>query len=236
MARERGAGSLAEHVYVALREQVLMGEYRPGERLHLSGLASRFGVSLGVVRQAVTRLGAGELLVATPQHGFRVRRLSEADLRDLARVRSDLEALALARALAHGDLEWESSVVAAEHVLRSAPARLETGGHAPRWIRAHARFHAVLVSACGSPTLIRLRRELFDAATLYLHWADGDRTGSEVEAHDEHERLVQAVLARDVDAATTVMRAHIANTTRVLIDAYRDSGDGLPSRGPSAPR
>ncbi len=198
-----------------------MGKHAPGEKLQPAVLAARFDVSLGVVREAVSRLGSGELVVATPQRGFRVRGLSETDLVDLTFVRSEVETLALARALAHGTIEWEAQLVAAEHTLRGCPVRLESGDYNPEWIRAHDRFHAALTSACESPTLLRFRQELFDAATLYLYWVDVP-SGRRAEREHEHRSLVQAALARDVGAATTTVRAHLARAKDSLIAAHRE--------------
>ena len=76
MARQRQGRSLAEDVYEALRADVLLGRRLPGARIQLRDLADEHGVSLSVVREAVTRLASEDLVVATPQRGFRVRSLS----------------------------------------------------------------------------------------------------------------------------------------------------------------
>ena len=73
MARERRGRSLVEDVYEALRSDILFGRRLPSSRLQLNELAEEHGVSLSVVREAVTRLATEDLVEATPQRGFRVR-------------------------------------------------------------------------------------------------------------------------------------------------------------------
>ena len=82
MRGENGVATLSEQLYASIRADILAGRARPGERLRLAALAERHGVSLSVVREALTRLsGPGERLVsATPQLGFSVTPLSVDEL------------------------------------------------------------------------------------------------------------------------------------------------------------
>ncbi len=223
MPTERRGRSLVEHVYTVLRERIIMGEFGDGEQLHLAALAGQFDVSLGVVREAVTRLGSEELVVATPQQGFRIRPLSVPDLLDLTWVRCELETLALAQSIEHGTLEWEAELVAAHHMLGATPTLREEGTFNPDWMRAHARFHGALVAACQSPILIRLRQELFDASEIYRYWVDVKLVAAKRDVPDEHKKLVEATLARDADTATALLRGHIQRTADVLLEAHRAS-------------
>ncbi|HXA91175.1 MAG TPA: GntR family transcriptional regulator, partial [Mycobacterium sp.] len=63
-------------VFDVLRAELLSGVLKPGVKLLMVELASRFSVSQSVVREALTRLAEQGLVVATPQRGFRVRELS----------------------------------------------------------------------------------------------------------------------------------------------------------------
>ena len=75
VAPARTARSRVEDVYHIIRDRILFGVVQPGTRLHLEDLAKEIGVSLTVVREAVTRLASEELVTASPQQGFRVRAL-----------------------------------------------------------------------------------------------------------------------------------------------------------------
>jgi GntR family transcriptional regulator, carbon starvation induced regulator len=217
MARQRLGRSLAEEVYESLRADILFGRRVPGSRIQLRDFAVEHDVSLSVVREAVTRLAGEDLVEASPQRGFRVRSLSLADLRDLTWARVRIETLALRESIARGDVNWEADVVSAHHRLAGTPTHHADGSPNTEWMGVHAAYHDALCSAAGSPTLERVRRQLFDASELYRYWAATlpARTvrGS---AADEHREICDAALARDVERAVGLMTAHLDATAQQL--------------------
>src|SRR6476619_43700 len=104
-------------VYEALHADILNSRFEPGSKLKIANLGTRFGVSLSVVREALTRLGEQGLVVANPQRGFSVVELSVNDLDDLTNVRTQIESMALRDSVVHGGVAWEAQVVAAHHRL-----------------------------------------------------------------------------------------------------------------------
>ena len=218
--RQRRGGSLAIDVYDEVRADVLHGTLIAGDRLHLGNLASAYGVSLGVVREAVTRLASERLLEAIPQAGFRVRPLSPAHLADLSEARCHLERITISEAIRHGDARWEGDLVAAHHVLRITPPLIDDVIN-PEWMNAHRRFHAVLVGGCPNAILLELRQRLFDEAELYRH-RSAEHAGRKRDVTKEHLALLDAVLARDVRAATTLIEAHLRTTADLARSSLPD--------------
>ena len=214
--RTRQEASLTEDVYAELRRAVLHGALTPGERLHLGDLARRCGVSLGVVREAVTRLASERLLDATPQTGFRVRSLSVEHLVDLTWARCEVEALAVRESVRHGDTAWEGALVAAAHVLAVTSPRGPDGSVSPDWMTAHRRFHAALAAGCPNRTLLEVRQQLFDEAELYRHWSAAPRRGADRDVRAEHAELVTAALARDGDRAAALLVGHLRLTAALV--------------------
>ena len=106
-----------EQVYGSLRADILSGRLEPGARLPFAELTERYGASMGALREALHRLAEQGLVTNEPQLGFRVQSLSVDDLRDLTTARCEIEGLALRYAIAHGDLAWESEIVAAFYAL-----------------------------------------------------------------------------------------------------------------------
>jgi GntR family transcriptional regulator, carbon starvation induced regulator len=203
--------TLTAEVHADLRRRVLHGELPSGTRLHLGQLASECGVSLGVVREAVTRLAGERLLEAIPQSGFRVRELSAAHLADLAWARTHIESLAVHASVEHGDTEWEAALLGAHHVLSVTPPFNDEGSVNAAWMNAHRRFHAELASACPSSTMLDARQRLFDEAELYRHWS-ARGVGAKRDIAAEHDGLLGAALRRDADGAASLVRAHIKLT------------------------
>ena len=144
------AKTRSEEVYSAVRLAILNGYYTPGEKLGPSVLSQEFGVSLSVVREALTRLAEQGLVVSQPQIGFQVTPISREDLVDLTSVRLDVETLALRRSVEQGGVEWRSELLAAHYVLEHTPQYVEDD---PRrtmnedWAKAHANFHEQLLAA-----------------------------------------------------------------------------------------
>ncbi|WP_345138241.1 GntR family transcriptional regulator [Dactylosporangium darangshiense] len=207
----------AGSVYDQLRADLLTSRILPGTKLKLVALAERHEVSMSVIREALSRLSAEGLVVATPQRGFRVISLSDGDLIDLTNTRVDIECLAARRAVEHGDLAWETGLVAAHHALDRTPTLLPDGGVNENWIDCHRDFHSALLAGCGSPRLQGIAAALRDAAELYRVW-------SQTLAHDdtrdiaaEHRQLTNLAVARDADGLTAALAAHIQRTTDALL-------------------
>jgi DNA-binding GntR family transcriptional regulator len=220
MARQRQGKTLSGDVHDQIRADILAGRLSPGERLRSAALCERFGVSLSVVREALTRLAEQGIVRSEPQIGFAVVPVSADDLADLTRTRGDIETLALRRAICEGGLEWETSVVAAHYQLANTPVRDadDPARMSETWAAAHSAFHAALVAGCRSPRLMSIRTSLYDAAELYRRWSApaGRREG---DVAREHEAIMRTTLARDVDAACSHLREHIEATARTLIDS-----------------
>ena len=218
-----------EDIYEALRSDILFGRRLPSSRLRLNELAEEHGVSLSVVREAVTRLASEDLVEATPQRGFRVRSISLEHLRDLTWVRTQVETLALRQSIAKGDVTWESNLVAAHHRLAVTPMYFDDGRGNTEWMAAHGAFHAALAAAAGSPVLERLRRQLYDASELYRYWA-GNLPHHPARAHvaDEHKAIFDAALAREADLAVDLLTQHLEATARNLEAIAADVGTTDP--------
>lgn len=218
----------AELVHNTVRDEVLRGRYEPGQRLRLVELAQRFTVSQSVVREALARLAEQKLLVALPQQGFRVMSLSPADLRDLTEARVEIEALVIRLAVRRGDVAWESAVVAAHHRLMrtTVPGDSLSGiddRTAEDWFQAHEDYHRLLLAGCGNRRLTDLSTSLRASASLYRRWSRfaGDPYLTDVAG--EHRAVLDAVLARDPDAAAEHLTGHIQHTTDVLLALYESA-------------
>jgi len=212
--------SLTQDAYERLRADLLSCRLKPGERLRINDLCKHLSVSLGAVREALSRLTSEGLVSAEPQLGFSVAPISAVDLKDLTMVRSEIEGLCLRQSVAAGDLAWESRIVAAFHRLSRTPQNAPDDPQRlnDSFASAHAAFHQELVSACTSPWLHRMRETLFAQSARYIALSvplarqDRDR-------NQEHRELMDAVISRNADRAVELMTAHLNLTTQILIDA-----------------
>src|SRR6185312_2687275 len=114
----------------------------------------------------------------------------------------------LRRSIELGDVDWEARLVAGFHRLSRTPERA-TGDPArasDEWAEAHAAFHTALVEGCGSPWLMRLHNQLYDQSERYRRLSVS-MTSRRRNIGGEHQRIVDAVLARDADKAVRLLAA-----------------------------
>lgn len=231
MARQRkgSASTLADEVYAEIKADIMTGRIKPGERLTLTPLSERFGVSLSVIREALTRLAEQRLARATPQQGFMVTPLSVAHLRELTDARLEIEILVLRRALAEGDVAWEARVLASHHLLANTPMD-DPEPFSPAWAAAHRDFHASVASGCANSLLLQMRQDLYDSAELYRFWsALAAPRGRDVAR--EHREIAESAVARDETLIVKLMREHLTRTCDLVLDGASRHGEQAVIRG-----
>lgn len=228
-----------EDAYRSIRADVLAGRLPPGSRLPFAELTERYGKSISVIREALTRLTAQGLVVSEPQHGFRVTPISLTDLADLTTARCEIEGAALRLAIEHGDLVWESRVVAAQHALDRTPQWTDGGDErepvlTEEWAAAHAEYHDALIAGCPSARLIAAASSLRASAELYRRWS---QPASDVDLRDvraEHRALTEATVSRDSIAAHDILINHLDGTRRLLSERAVEHGLDVDASPPRA--
>jgi DNA-binding GntR family transcriptional regulator len=198
---------------------LLGGRITPGARLKISDLCQSMSVNLSAIREALSRLSSEGLVIAEPQRGFRAAPISIDDLRDLTRVRIEIEVLCIRRSIEIGDVAWEARVVSAYHSLsrttRFPPNR--------QWWVLHEAFHMAICSGCDSPWLLRLRDLIFIQAERYRRLS-AVQGGANRDIDAEHKELLDAVLARDAGRAAATVTNHFMLTTAILLEGMNRPG------------
>jgi GntR family carbon starvation induced transcriptional regulator len=163
--------------------------------------------------------------------------LSLDELDDVSRVRALIEAEALNAAIRNGDAQWEREVTAAFEALAAVEEHLPhtsealPPGQIEIWEARNRAFHAALVSAAGSPMLIKLRDLLYQQSERYrrvsLNVSRGWRN-----VHDEHRAIYDATMQRNALRACRMTELHLSRTaeevrkamTRLVQDDDQASG------------
>lgn len=212
--------TLTEVVYGRLRNDILLGVLRPGDKLKLDTLRLHYDASVNTLRETLSRLVSEGLVANEGQRGFTVVPASLADLRDVTDMRRLLECHAASLSLQRADLDWESRVVAAYHklsrieeVIDSDPAR-----YGPQLEAYNREFHSALISACGSRWLTTFHGVTYDQSLRYRMLAFKVRDFPREQSRREHRAILDAVLARDVDRLVPVLTAHITKGAELYAD------------------
>jgi DNA-binding GntR family transcriptional regulator len=229
--------NLTQGAYEALRADLLACRILPGSRLKIQDLCGRLSVSLGAIREALSRLTSEGLVVSEPQRGFHAAPISLADLEDLTMVRIEIERACLLRAIARGTVEWEAGVVAAFHRLSRTPERATTDPMRSddEWAAAHAAFHLALVEAAESPWLMRLHSQLYAQSERYRRLSI-PLARERRDVAKEHQDILEAVLSRDSKRAVALMTGHLSRTTEILLGAEIVGLGGSPARPKASSR
>jgi len=208
--RNGEAKTLADDVFLRIRDDIVKGALRPGEKLRPDRLSERYGIGLSPIREALSRLAADGLAVAQGQRGFFVAPVAAGELADVAELRAHFSVMALERSVARGDEAWEAAVVTAYYRLNKLVKQMKAdpATYADEWERRNRAFHAALESACGSPWLLHFCQILYDQSERYRrHFVAYPKI--EPRIYEEHRVIMEAALARDAKLACRVLEEHI---------------------------
>jgi GntR family carbon starvation induced transcriptional regulator len=214
--RTRGQ-TIATSVYDRLRLDIISGELAPGVKLPSAHLRERYQAGISPVREALNRLVAESLVCFEDQKGFHVAGVGSDDLADLIQTRCWIEEIALRESIRNADGAWEDALVVAFHHLSRVPrsASSETYEFNPEWERHHRAFHMALIENCGSQRMLAYCELLADQSNRYRQLAAAISYPTRNE-RDEHEALMNAAIARDVDVALALYREHLRLTHDII--------------------
>jgi len=199
-----------------LRDLLMRGEFKPGERLREIQLAERLGVSRTPARLALERLAHEGLLESRPKGGFEVREFTLQDIRDAIEVRGVLESSAARMAAERLTSDDELAP------MRACVNEIDRLVHGPEhafeelagYGAINERFHAALIDIAKSPILARAMEQVralpFAAPSAFTASQAEDRRWRELVtvAQWQHRRIIDAIAARDTMRAAATAREH----------------------------
>ncbi|GAA4830182.1 GntR family transcriptional regulator [Saccharopolyspora rosea] len=199
--------------YEHLKDTVLSDPAMQGQFVNEQALADEIGVSRTPIREALLLLAAEELVQLVPKRGAYIAPVGGRELRELFEFRTMIECYSARRAV-----ELDAVPLDAMRAELAEQRSLAGEDQARAFIDRDHRFHTALVRAVGNDMLTKtydgLRARQVRAGIVALFRA-GDRRKSVLA---EHEAIVAALAARDADAATAAITAHLAATQRVLLE------------------
>jgi GntR family carbon starvation induced transcriptional regulator len=213
-------------VYQKLRQDILKGAFKPGQKLQIDLVSARYEVGTNPVREALNRLSSERLVDRHDQRGFFVPQISIERLRELVKTRCWLEGKALEESIANRDQGWEDQVILAYHRLSRTPWSPEgaLAGN-PEWEARHRAFHVALISACGSSWLIAFCQDLMDHAERYRHIAMAATYPTRL-GNDEHRQIMDAALDGDAARARGLLVEHYMRTLSIIETQAGRTGEG----------
>ena len=210
--------TLQHNVYDFLRLGLMSGEYAPGDRLTVRGVAARIGTSVMPVREAFRRLTTEGALEPLSTGATRVPVLDFERLQDIMEIRATVEGLATRRAAVRiTEAEFQALQLLNEQVMRAT----RTGDVAVEAC-ANERFHFTIYRAARSEELLRIIQHLWLQVGPYLVWLL--RRGFHAQhrrirgVFRHHNDILIALRRKDPDGAEAALRADLSLAHRSLID------------------
>lgn len=198
--------SLSDAVYERLRDDIIHGQLPDGSSLSQVELAERYGVSRIPVREALRRLQAESLVVATPYHPFVVRNVKPAQVLELVDIRAALEDLALARRVPF--------TLEAITQLRKINQQMVKVGQGQDWFRLDRDFHHLL--AGPDAMIVEVIDEVRDLVHRYVSNL-GSANAGRATATEDHAQIIDALEAGDMELARARMHQHVTKSRAAII-------------------
>lgn len=207
---------LRDVVFNTLRQAILTGELKPGERLMEIHLADRLGVSRTPIREAIRKLELEGLVTMIPRRGAEVAQITEKSMKDVLEVRRALDALCAELACDRiTDEELEN--------LRLACDAFETAvktKDAKKIAQADVALHDIIVRATGNQRLIQLVNNLSEQMYRYRFEYIKDSSQHQ-NLIDEHRIIYQSIVCKDKKTAADAARTHIDNQEKAIMCQIR---------------
>jgi DNA-binding GntR family transcriptional regulator len=212
--------TMQEIVYDTIRDAILSGRYRPGQRLVADELAKEIGVSRMPVREALHRLEATGLVTLTPHRGAVVNELSESEIIEIYHIRAVLDGLATRLAAPHlAKPDYDRLNAILDEMAAAAKVK-----DLDRVLRVNRDFHQRIWQAAHAPRLHSLLENLYDASQRFRHISIL-LPGRLEQLTQEHRRIARALARGDVNRAERYAIEHHEGTALRLLRAM-DKGKG----------
>jgi len=209
--------SLHHELIPLLRDMILIGELRPGEKVNEQGLCVRFGVSRTPLREALKVLASEGLVILTPNRGAMIARISDKEIDELFPIIGALEALAgetacavITAAQLHSLQEMHDKMVEHYSHNRSVP-----------YLKLNQKIHATLFEIAANAELTQLYNNLI-VRTHSARFVAKKSPERWREAVEDHELMMQALARRDGSRLGQILREHLRHKAETVHEALVD--------------
>jgi len=203
--------SIREHAYNYLKEMILEGELKAGDRLIERELAGKLGISRTPIREALFRLESQGFVKTVPRKGVVVSNISENEVIEVFTILASLEVLAVK--LAAKRMDKETQLELGEKIEELIELRDQAEEN---FNLEHIQMNRLINKASKSPKLFEILSGLID----YIHMAANmgyETPGRRKESLREHIEIMKALRDKEAEMAEYLMKIHIENSKKAYI-------------------
>jgi DNA-binding GntR family transcriptional regulator len=215
-----------QSIYDDIREQIISEKLQPGQWLIERELCSTYGLSRTPVREVLWKLLADGFLEQEPNKGFAVRKLSLEQIFEIFQAREAIEGMAARLAAARGD---EPSFASRLTKIREDLARVNVEAEIARSVVLGRKLHRAIMEAAHNDLMAEISVRLSNLTALTSNITKKS-TAIEKQSRDAHCRIIDALLERDEEKSERVMRDHLRDTCRQVVEQFYPGMLGGPGK------
>ena len=209
--------SLHEHAAHRLRQMLVENRIAPGAKLNERELSEVLNISRTPLREAIKMLAAEGLVELVPNRGAIALALTEADVLHTFEVMAGLEAMSGELAAQRITDEEVAEIRATHYEMMAAYTRADLSGY----YRLNAQIHRAINAAAKNPVLTTTYNQV-NARLQALRFRSNQDGAKWKRAVEEHEKMIEALAARDPAAMRAVLLTHLANKRDVVLEQLRE--------------
>jgi DNA-binding GntR family transcriptional regulator len=203
-------------IYDDIKEQIIHEKLQPGQWLIERELCSTYGLSRTPVREVLWKLLADGFLEQAPNKGFAVRKLSLEQIFEIFQAREAIEGMAARLAASRGDDAVFASRLTG---IRKELVKVNVEEEIARSIALGRKLHRAIMEAAHNNLIAEISVRLNNLTALTSNITKKS-TAIEKQSRDAHCRIIDALLEGDEQKSESVMRDHLRDTCRQVVEQF----------------
>lgn len=210
--------SIRERVYLYIKDLILDGEFKTGDRLVERELAERLNISRTPIREALFRLESQGFVKTVPRKGVIVADISEKEIIEVFTILSSLEVLAVKLAVQKLDDETKSKFITC---IQKVEECLQNKNEVD-FSDLHSELNYLLYSSAKNTKLYEILSGLSDYIRAFAK-KGYQKAGRAEQSMEEHLKIMEAIVNKESDMSEYLTKIHIENSKKAYVEAVKKS-------------
>ena len=209
--------TLTDKIYQDIKDDINAKVFQPGEKLNIKELARKYDVSDTPVKQALQKLADEKIVVNTPNKGMSVRAMTPHEMSDIFDMRLMMDTFFVKDIVTTLNYNAELRQQLIDNIERQkAFISRDASSHKPEeYFELDLEFHTLYLKASGNQKAVDVFRSMQPftyASGMYV----SQPRYRDMECVQEHQAILDAALASDLDALRTAVEKHLENSNKAL--------------------
>lgn len=209
--------TLTDRIYHDIKDDITSKAFQPGEKLNIKELARKYQVSDTPVKQALQKLAEEKMVVNTPNKGMSVRAMTPHEMQDIFDMRLMMDTFFIKDIVT----TLNYNTILRQQLINNLEAQKafienDDSNHKPEeFFELDLEFHTLYLAASGNQKAVDVLRDLQPFTYASGTYVSQPRY-RDMECVAEHQAIIDAALASDLDALTAAVTAHLNNSRKAL--------------------